>query len=410
MSARLPSLRIELLANLAVLATAALLLAVLSAIAFSSVADSEHAAYWLSALIVGDVITFVVFGSYIVRRLVLRPLDDVIAAAEAIARGDLGHRAQERSSVEFARLASSLNRMTDRLLEEQALVVRAEKMASVGRLAAGVAHEIGNPLGAISGFTHIARRRASDSAITDALEGIDRESSRIDRIVRSLLEYARPRRVSPTPIHVNESVSRVVAMLRDQGALRDTEVVLSLDPLVPALSGDRHEMDQVLVNLLLNAVDAMQGQGRVTIGTRALPLSAVQTQSARRAGEDSGLEVTRDENPRLRAWLNRRGDPDRVLTITVADTGPGIAADDVERVFDPFYTTKPPGKGTGLGLAIVARVVDTLGGVVWVRPAREGGAAFVMIFPMSENLSSQSEAKHYRPSLAGNAAFAAPRG
>ncbi|MGQ0714206.1 MAG: sensor histidine kinase [Gemmatimonadaceae bacterium] len=406
--ARLPSLRIELLANLAVLATAALLLAVLSAIAFSSLADSENAAAWLSALIVADVLTFVVFGSYIVRRLVLRPLDDVVAAAEAIARGDLGRRAPETASVEFARLASSLNRMTARLLEEQALVVRAEKMASVGRLAAGVAHEIGNPLGAISGFTHIARRRAPNGAVADALEGIDRESARIDRIVRGLLEYAKPRRVSPTAIHVNECAERVVAMLRDQGALRETEVVLALDPEVPALSGDRHEMDQVLVNLLLNAVDAMQGGGRVTIGTRALPLAAVHDQSARRAADERGLEVVRDESPRVRAWLNRRGDPARVLTVTVADSGPGVSPEDAERVFDPFYTTKPPGKGTGLGLAIVARVVDTLGGVVWVRRAREGGAAFMMLFPVSENLSSADDPRHSRPSVAGTAAVSAP--
>ena len=389
MTARpLPSLRWELLGNLAVLATAALMLAVTSLLVFTGIAESRNAALWLTMLIIADVMIFVVFGAYLVRRLVIRPVDEIVAAAEAIAEGDLARRAPSMGSVELARLATSLNRMTTRLLEEQTLVVRAEKMASVGRLAAGIAHEIGNPLGAINGYTHLARRRLRDRGLEDELEAIERETTRIDRIVRGLLDYARPRRTTPESIEIDECVGRVVTMLRDQGALKQVEVRLEIPAGVPALSGDRHELEQTLVNLLLNAVDAMDGNGTVTIAARADSLASLRDDTALRKGDSPSVLAERERNPRVRAWLHRVGEPARIVTVTVADSGPGVDPDIMERIFDPFFTTKPPGKGTGLGLAIVARIVDNLGGVVWVRPAREGGAAFVMMFPLGAVASS----------------------
>jgi signal transduction histidine kinase len=384
----LPSLRWELLGNLAVLATAALMLAVTSLLVFTGIAESRNAALWLTMLIIADVMIFVVFGAYLVRRLVIRPVDEIVAAAEAIAEGDLARRAPSMGSVELARLATSLNRMTTRLLEEQTLAVRAEKMASVGRLAAGIAHEIGNPLGAINGYTHLARRRLRDRGLEDELEAIERETTRIDRIVRGLLDYARPRRTTPESIEIDECVGRVVTMLRDQGALKQVEVRIEIPAGVPALSGDRHELEQTLVNLLLNAVDAMEGNGTVTIAARADSLASLRDDTALRKGDSPSVLAERERNPRVRAWLHRVGEPARIVTVTVADSGPGVDPDIMERIFDPFFTTKPPGKGTGLGLAIVARIVDNLGGVVWVRPAREGGAAFVMMFPLGAVASS----------------------
>ncbi|HZO17496.1 MAG TPA: ATP-binding protein [Gemmatimonadaceae bacterium] len=383
----LPSLRTELLGNLAVLATAALMLAVASLLVFTGIAESTNAALWLTLLVLADVAIFVIFGGYLVRRLVLLPLNEIVAAAEAIAEGDLARRAPLTGSVELARLATSLNRMTTRLLEEQTLVVRAEKMASVGRLAAGIAHEIGNPLGAINGYTHIARRRLRATGLEDELDAIERETTRIDRIVRGLLDYARPRRTTPESIAIGECVERVVGMLRDQGALKAVEVRTNIEADVPELSGDRHELEQALVNLLLNAVDAMNGTGVATIAARGDTLAALRQDATPRRHDPPNVFIEREHNPRVRAWLHRVGEPKRILTVTIADSGPGVPPEDAERVFDPFFTTKSPGKGTGLGLAIVARIVDNLGGVVWVRPAREGGAAFVMMFPLGVRLS-----------------------
>jgi two-component system, NtrC family, sensor kinase len=378
----LPSLRTELLGNLAFLATAALMLAVASVMIFTGLSESAHAAVWLTVLIVADVIIFVLFGGYLVSRLVMRPLGEVVAAAEAIADGDLARRAPAAGSRELDRLATSLNRMTTRLLEEQALVVRAEKLASVGRLAAGIAHEIGNPLGAINGYTHIVRRRLAGHPLAEELNGIERETNRIDRIVRSLLEYARPRRATGTRIDVSEAAAVVAAMLRDQGALRDVAVAFDMAGNLPALVGDRHEFEQALVNLLLNAVDAMDGTGAITIAARVDSLGVLRGGGGVRKHDTAASMSHRDAAPRATAWLHRVKDAEAVLTLTIADSGPGVAPEAADRIFDPFFTTKAPGKGTGLGLAIVARVVENLGGVVWVRPSREGGAAFVLMFPV----------------------------
>lgn len=378
----LPRLRTELLATIAFLAVAALVLAVASvALVFARVGDAASAGWWIALLVALDGCVFVGYGAWQVRRLVSRPLEQAIAAAEAIAAGDLSRRVPPGETRELAALSESVNRMTDHLLEAQAQHVRIEKLASVGRLAAGVAHEIGNPLGAIHGYVHIARTRRNDAAgLAEALDGMERESLRIDRIVRGLLDYARPRRVTPTPLDINDVVRGVVGLLRDQGVLRRVKVVQSLDETLPPLFGERHELEQVLVNLLLNAVDAMDGAGTMSLHTRLTSAAALRHPQPRRAADDGSVAIARTPSGGVTAWLDRAGSPERIVQVVVADSGSGVRPEDVERIFDPFFTTKEPGKGTGLGLAIVSRIVDSLQGTVWVQPAREGGAAFVVLF------------------------------
>jgi signal transduction histidine kinase len=380
--AKRPSLRTELLATFGILVAAAVLVAVTMVLLVGDLSDGEPAAFWLSALVATDVVVLVSFGAYQLRRLVLHPLNEAIAAAEAIAAGDLARRVPEGPVRELAALAASVNRMTDHLLAEQAGRSRVEKMATVGRLAAGVAHEIGNPLGAINGYTHLLRSRVRDqSDALDALDGLDRESARIDRIVRGLLDYARPRRPTPTPVDLNDVVRSAVGLLRDQGVLRRLTVRCLLDDATPRLVGERHELEQVLVNLLLNAADAVPpAGGEIVVTTRLATVASMIAGAPRRSGDSPDVEMPRTPSMRLRSWLDR-ADTSAVVQLVVADSGPGVPDDDAERIFDPFYTTKEPGKGTGLGLAIVARVVEGLRGTVWVQRAREGGAAFVLLFP-----------------------------
>jgi hypothetical protein len=369
--------------SLAVLGTAALSLAALNVIVLQNLVMSRHGALYLALLIIADVIIFVAFGAYKVQGLVLDPLDRVVEATEAIANGDLSRRVPQGSTIELSRLARSINRMTSRLLEEQAQRGHLEKVASVGRLAAGVAHEIGNPLGAIGGYSHLLRRSMNGNAeAADAIAGIERESARIDRIMRGMLDYARPRHRAVEPTRLNDIVRRVVAMLTDQGTLRGVQATLSLDEELPPVSGDPHELEQVLVNLLLNAVDAMTGEGIVTVVSQCIPFSEIAEGDDRRRDDPAPLAPAREPNARVRAWLRSVGELREVVKLVVADSGPGIPWSESERVFDPFFTTKDPGKGTGLGLAIVARVVEGVGGTVWVRESREGGAAFVMYFPV----------------------------
>jgi two-component system NtrC family sensor kinase len=385
------SLKAEMMLSLAVLGTAALSLAALNVVALENLVMSKNGAIYLALLIIADVAIFVVFGAYKLQGLVIEPLDTVVETTEAIAAGDLSRRVPAGTTTEFRRLSRSINHMTRRLLEEQAQRAHLEKVASVGRLAAGVAHEIGNPLGAINGYAHILRQSvAQNSDAADAIAGIERESARIDRIMRGMLDYARPRRSAHARIDLNGTVRQAVELLRDQGSLRDVDVQLYLQENLPRLVGDRHEVEQVLVNLLLNAVDALEGRGNVSIVSQCIAFEELGGGDGRRADDPHGFLVAREQSARVRAWSNTVGEPEKIIKLVVADDGPGIPVSDSERVFDPFFTSKEPGKGTGLGLAVVARIVENLGGTIWVRQAREGGAAFTMYFPVPPEPAAQA--------------------
>lgn len=373
------SLRTELLLNVALLVATALSLAVASVVLLYGALDPDYAPIYISVLVVADVLVLAAFMAYQVERVVLRPLRGAMESAEAIAAGDLQRRLAPGDTLEIDNLAASVNRMTDRLLEERAHLVRAEKLASVGRLAAGVAHEIGNPLGAINGYIHVlARSPAGSEAAEGALKGLEREATRIDRIVRGLLDYARPGSRGTGPVDLNGTARGVLDLLSAQGVLKDVQLHIQFADQPVLVRGDRHQLEQALVNLLLNAVDAMDGRGRLSLIVRRTTREEL-LGPRRRSGEASA----KGHPPGARAvrWLSDT-DANEIAMIVVTDSGPGVAPGDEERVFDPFYTTKEPGKGTGLGLAIVARAVENAGGTVWVTGSREGGAAFRVLLPV----------------------------
>src|SRR5690348_873946 len=355
-----PTLRAELLFNLAFLAAAALLLGVGTSVALAAV-SSGLAFPLVLGIVAADVGVFIVFGGYLVTRHVLRPVARLVDAADAETR-------------DFALLAERLNRMTDRLLDAQSQLVRSEKLASVGRLAAGIAHEVGNPLGAIGTYLEVLQRRGGDAEV---MAGIRRELDRIDRIVRGLLDYARPQEDSLQPVALAVVARTAFELLRGQGALKNVTADLDLDEGLPTVLGRAHVLEQVLVNLVLNAVDAAPG-GRLVVGARRWHYEEG-TAPPRRASDGARAAFPRPGErrpPRHEFSAGRLG-----ALLFVADSGPGIAPEDRDQIFEPFYTTKPPGRGTGLGLAIVARAVYDMGGVVWVETAREGGAAFKLFFP-----------------------------
>src|SRR6266566_5285994 len=355
-----PALRTELLFYLSFLAAAALLVGVATLLIATSFAPERTFAL-VMLMIALEVGVFIVFGRYLVNRLVLWPLERVVATADAVADGDLGRRAPDAETRDFATLAARLNRMTDHLLDAQGQLVRSEKLASIGRLAAGIAHEVGNPLGAIGTYVEVLRRRGADPEV---ISGVTRELDRLDRIVRGLLDYARPQ-------------EEALALLEAQGALKPVRATLEVAPDLPRMLGRAHLLEQAVVNLVLNAVDAA-GDGVVILGVRAWAYES------RRASPRRASDPQRTTFPRRPESRPARTDfvaGQQGVLLYVADSGPGVPPEDREQVFDPFYTTKEPGRGTGLGLAIVARAVHDMGGVVWVDTAREGGAAFKMFFP-----------------------------
>jgi signal transduction histidine kinase len=398
------SLRSELLFNLGFLAAAALVLALSAAgILPATSADQSGSPWLLGVLVVVDVAIFLVLGNYLLNRLVLAPLAESVQVAQEIAGGDYDRRIPAGRTPEMASLSTALNSLTDTLLQNQekladnvrsldesnrllhktqAELVQAEKMASIGRLAAGIAHEIGNPLGALFGYTAVLRKRG---AMPDLADGLDREARRIDQIVRGLLDYARPGADPRESVDVNASVGRVADLLREQGHIGKVELELDLESDMPPISAAPHRVDQLFVNLFSNAIAAMEGEGSITVVTRRTRYRPTRTLPARRADDPPGIDYSHLRRMRHGTARESRLQPNRdVVHIVVTDTGPGIDRELIESIFDPFFTTKPPGEGTGLGLAIVASTVSELGGRVEAVSAEGGGATFHLYLPTEE--------------------------
>ncbi|HEU4454646.1 MAG TPA: ATP-binding protein [Longimicrobium sp.] len=391
-------MRGELLFNLGFLTAAALLLTYSTEAALRLVFPGST--WVLLALVVLDLLVFVILGGYLIDRLVIRPLSDAVAAAEAIADGDYGRRAAGADTHEMAALAAALNRMTDQLLDNQHKLaenvdsldrtnrillatqrdlVQAEKMAGLGRLAAGVAHEVGNPLSALLGYAAVLRRRGVDPEL---LAGVEREARRIDTIVRGLLDYSRPAPARREPVDVNESVRRVLELLADQGKLAGVEVNAVLADVVPPVRADAHLLDQLFVNLFDNARAAMMGRGKLTVSTICEAYRPDRPYPVRRANDPPGVSYAHLRRPRYTSARESPIEPGtEVVRVVVADTGPGIPAEHIDTIFDPFFTTRAPGEGTGLGLAIVASTVADFGGRIEASSAEGGGAVFTLILP-----------------------------
>ncbi|HXC92406.1 MAG TPA: ATP-binding protein [Geobacteraceae bacterium] len=312
-----------------------------------------------------DFILLLGLGAFILRRIIVSPLERLLKATERVIAGDYGHPVHIPASLEISDLAESFNLMQDSLRERRDQVeahlrsleaanralkearletIRSEKMASVGLLAAGMAHEIGAPLAAILGYSGILSEELSgDAEKSDCLRRITEDAGRIDRLVRDLLNYARPVKPEIERIDVKEFFDDLYAMLERQGIFKRLEASLVLNDDLPTLYLDRHQLMQVLMNLVMNARDAMPDGGRLRISASAV-------------------------------------DNDAVM-INVEDSGEGISAENLDRIFDPFFTTKEPGRGTGLGLAISARLVESFGGKIAVESEPGRGTTFRVKLP-----------------------------
>jgi two-component system NtrC family sensor kinase len=371
-----PSLRSVLLVQLAFLAATALILGVATSLLASTLAP-DQAFPLVLAVIALDVAVFIAFGAYLVTRLVLHPLRRLHGAVDAVISGDLNARAPDAETSDFTLLADRFNRMTDHLLDAQGQLVQAEKLATVGRLAAGIAHEIGNPLGGATTYVEVLRHRGAERDVVDALR---RELERIDRIIRSMLDYARPREEALQPVDIAVVLKTAFDLLRAQGALRSTRAELDVAGDLPTILGRAHWLEQAVVNLLLNAVDAAP-HGELVLGARRWTYEPEHV-VPRRSSDAVEAFFPRSAGRRPSRSAFPAGFPG--VLIFVADSGSGVPAEDRDKVFEPFYTTKDPGRGTGLGLAIVARAVYEMGGVIWLEEARGGGAAFKLFFPAAQ--------------------------
>jgi len=347
------------------------------------------------------------FGYYLLSRIVVVPIKRLLTATQRIAAGDYSHAVKVPGSAEVAELAESFSLMQDALKSKREEVetyvqsleranselqaareetVRSEKMASVGLLAAGTAHEIGTPLSAIIGYAGILRDELRDNpANEDCLRRIEEEAGRIDRIVRGLLDYARPTKANFEEIDPADLVRDTLELVAGQGAFRNIETTLQAEPGLPAIHVDRHQLRQVLINLFINARDAMPTGGALTVVVRRRMFSAGRHEGA--PGEATVRMGRRkdDFNRAFRASLAADSTGDSCVCLEVRDTGEGIAPENLSMVFDPFFTTKEPGKGTGLGLAICARIIDTFRGRITLESTPGKWTAFTIWLPLTDS-------------------------
>jgi two-component system NtrC family sensor kinase len=317
-------------------------------------------------------LALLVFAYFSLTRLIVRPVEHLVGAADRVANGARTLRVRRSGARELAELGASVQAMAEKLIAEEATLivkveeltettkrltetraqlVRSERMASVGHLAAGLAHEIGNPIAALMGMEDLLLDGGLDAdSQRDFLQRMRRETDRIHIVVRDLLDFARPEGRSggetgePVPAEVKAVIDDVLALVRHQKPFRTVQIdAVAADDLEVALPAPR--LTQVLLNLVLNAGAAMNSatDARIVIRARALG-------------------------------------PTRVR-IEVEDNGPGISASVRDRLFEPFVTTKQVGEGTGLGLAVCRGLVESAGGDIGVDTSYQGGARFYVELP-----------------------------
>jgi signal transduction histidine kinase len=295
---------------------------------------------------IADSVIVVVIGSWLLRRPLLRAID----------------------TLEYQALAA------------EELRSHAEQLASAGRIAAGLAHEVGNPLCAITNYAHRLHERVTPE-LRPTVGSLQREVTRIERLMDGFTDHARPREPGTRGADVNAAIRETLGFLGDQGILRRITIDTELDGAGLPVYATGLELEQIFTNLVLNAADAMRGGGRLAVRTRRLACAALAELSQRTCDDPGDGAPRRASDARLEQWVAMRTAAD-IVEIVVTDSGHGVTSGDEERIFEPFVTSKEPERGSGLGLAIVRRLVDSMSGLMWVQPSREGGAAFHVVLPV----------------------------
>ncbi len=306
------------------------------------------------------ILAFSILGSFYLYRVLNLPLKALMEATHAFARGELSHRVQlpTRDGTELEQLADAFNQMADALAKAEAQLIQTSKLASLGTLASGVAHELNQPLAIIRGVAQqtiqmltLADGATAHPALLEDIRLIERQTQRMSQIIMHLRTFARKPRTNNEPVNLNEVAQNALILLREQLHQRSIELIEGYAPDLPPVLGEPNALEQVVINLLINARDALENQpdGQVVLRTRLV--------------HEEGRE-----------WVE----------LYVQDNGPGIPLDLRSQIFDPFFTTKEPGKGTGLGLAISLEIAQKHSGTLLLgEPLGGRGALFILRLPAS---------------------------
>ena len=288
--------------------------------------------------------------SYAALNSILKPVNALRAAIEEIAAGPALRQVKiDRAPPEIEALVDAFNRMQEAIRERRRLnqekLMRSDRLAMIGQLAAGVAHEINNPLGSILLFTRLVMQQSPEGGrVRENLERIEKETNRCHSIVQSLLDFARQREPNEEPVDVNELLDATIKFFERQNLFQNIEVVRQYSSGLALIQADQLQLQQVFMNIIINALDAMSGSGRLTLETA-----------------DTGA--------------------DGRIKISISDTGCGIPPENMDRIFDPFFTTKDVGRGTGLGLSVSYGIIQTHHGDISVSSAPGAGSRFTVTLP-----------------------------
>lgn len=348
----------------------------------------------IAVMSLGFIVLVCVSVGLLLKRLIYIPLRDLEAGARKVSSGNLDHAIPVRSNDEFGRLTGSFNRMTQALrksmmelqdlvqtleskVEErtralktaEAEVAQGEKLAAVGLLASGVAHELNNPLTGVLTFTSLLRKKMQDgSEDAEDMDLVIRETRRCAGIIRRLLDFAREKVPSNGFFDLNRLIEDTVRFAAQPAIIQRIDMTLDLDPDLPQVWGDADLIKQVILNVVVNAEQAIEGRGRIIVETH-------------RYG--GGGAAARHGTPGTTELTGATGMMEPMVEITITDTGCGIPEANLQRIFDPFFTSKEVGKGTGLGLSVSHGIVKAHGGHIKVESTVGVGTIFRIRLPLS---------------------------
>ncbi len=316
-------------------------------------------------------------GMYRIAKIYIQPVQRLAKRAESYEDEEEIFFAVRKEDSELNKLSNSLNRMLKRistdkeklretvislekanldLKQAQDEIIRAEKLASIGRLASGIAHEIGNPIGIVFGYLDLLKRQ--DLSSGEYIVRAENEINRISKIIKQLLDLSRPATKTPRNVSVHDILIDTIQVLKTQPMMSHIELEHHLEAEKDTIFADSDQLRQVFLNLIINASDA------VSASEEKNGMLSIRTMGLSRSDPDA---------------LNRQ----ETLKVMFRDNGPGIAEEDIANIFDPFFTTKEPGKGTGLGLSVSFMIVEGIGGTIRAASEPGEGTTITLLMPIS---------------------------
>jgi len=316
--------------------------------------QKETSLTFLGITLIGMLITMI--AAYFIATRISIPINKLVSASNEVAHGNLDAKVELNTNDELQYLAESFNAMAEALKKRDEQIkdfatkkiMEAERLALIGQLSANVAHELNNPLQGIVTFSHLLLedQECNDPARMDALKKIVGQADRCREIIRGLLDFARQRKPDKTFCNINNLLENCVSLLEKQALFHNIKIVRKLQIDLPSTVIDPSQVERVFINLIVNAAEAMDGNGQLTLTT----------------------------------FFNAK---DVTIEIDIKDTGCGISEKDMEKIFDPFFTTKEVGHGTGLGLAISYGIVKSHKGSLSVKSTEGKGTTFTIVLPVA---------------------------